>query len=195
MRDSIPPQQLYPGNNELQGIIYTSRITTPIGNMVVASTERGVCLLEFENNILNVQEIVLLHKRLYGAVLPGENDHITQAKQELDEYFSGKREKFDVSLDPVGTDFQLRVWKCLLQIPYGKTITYMEQALSIGDLKAIRAVASANGKNKIAIIIPCHRVIGTNGKLTGYAGGIERKRWLLDLERNSSKIHPGPTLF
>jgi AraC family transcriptional regulator, regulatory protein of adaptative response / methylated-DNA-[protein]-cysteine methyltransferase len=195
MKDHLQPQQLFPANNEMQGIIYASQIGTPIGNMLMAATDNGVCLLEFEDEHMNDVDTAILHKRLKGNVVQGENDHVRQGKLELAEYFAGKRHKFDVSLDPIGTDFQLRVWNSLQQIPYGTTITYMEQARFLGDLKAIRAVASANGRNKIAIIIPCHRVIGTNGKLTGYAGGMERKRWLLDLERSYSKSHSEPTLF
>lgn len=102
--------------------------------------------------------------------------------QQLDEYFAGNRTEFDLKLNPQGTDFQLSVWNELLNIPFGKTRTYLEQTKQIGDPKAIRAVASANGKNPIWIIIPCHRVIGSDGSLTGYAGGIWRKKWLLDHE-------------
>ncbi|WP_159263754.1 methylated-DNA--[protein]-cysteine S-methyltransferase [Tenacibaculum maritimum] len=98
---------------------------------------------------------------------------------QLDEYFKGKRIQFNLKLNPQGTSFQQRVWKELLNIPYNKTKSYLEQAKSLGDIKAIRAVASANGKNPIWIIIPCHRVIGSDGSLTGYAGGIWRKKWLL----------------
>ncbi len=195
MKEHLFSKQLYPAHNELQGIIYTGHFHTPIGNMMMAATKDGLCLLEFEPENMNGQDIVILLKRLKGNVVQGENDHVRQAKQELTEYFNGIRQKFDVALDPIGTDFQLRVWKGLQQIPYGTTVTYMDQTRSLGDLKAIRAVASANGKNKIAIIIPCHRVIGSNGKLTGYAGGMERKRWLLDLERSYSKPHSELTLF
>lgn len=101
---------------------------------------------------------------------------------QLSEYFEGKRTEFDLKLNPQGTDFQKSVWAELLNIPFGKTRTYLEQTKQIGDPKAIRAVASANGKNPIWIIIPCHRVIGSDGSLTGYAGGIWRKKWLLDHE-------------
>lgn len=100
----------------------------------------------------------------------------------MKEYFSGERTKFDVNLKPNGTDFQHKVWNELLQIPHGKTTNYEQQTIKIGDLKAIRAVTSANGKNPIAIIIPCHRVIGKDGSLTGYAGGLHRKEWLLQHE-------------
>jgi AraC family transcriptional regulator of adaptative response/methylated-DNA-[protein]-cysteine methyltransferase len=102
----------------------------------------------------------------------------------LEEYFAGTRQHFDVKLDPVGSDFQIKVWERLMEIPYGKTISYMEQSVALQMPNAIRAVAASNGLNKIAIIIPCHRVIGSNGKLTGYGGGLERKRWLINHERD-----------
>jgi methylated-DNA-[protein]-cysteine S-methyltransferase len=101
---------------------------------------------------------------------------------QLEEYFKGKRASFGLTVNPKGTDFQKKVWQSLLQIPYGKTRSYLEQSKALGDVKAIRAVASANGKNPLWIIIPCHRVIGSDGSLTGYAGGIWRKKWLLNHE-------------
>mgnify|MGYP005989082719 CR=1 FL=1 len=101
---------------------------------------------------------------------------------QLEEYFIGARTKFDLKLNPKGTDFQQKVWKELLNIPFNKVRTYLEQTKALGDVKAIRAVASANGKNPIAIVIPCHRVIGSDGSLTGYAGGLWRKKWLLEHE-------------
>ncbi len=102
--------------------------------------------------------------------------------QQLQEYFEGKRKIFDLPLQQQGTEFQQRVWNQLLQIPFGKTISYLELARKIGDVKAIRAVGTANGKNNLAIVVPCHRVIGTNTRLTGYAGGLWRKQWLLEHE-------------
>jgi methylated-DNA-[protein]-cysteine S-methyltransferase len=101
---------------------------------------------------------------------------------QLDAYFNGVRQEFDLQLNPQGTDFQKRVWKELLNVSFGKTRTYLEQSKRLGDIKAIRAVASANGKNPIWIIIPCHRILGSDGSLTGYAGGIWRKKWLLEHE-------------
>jgi len=101
---------------------------------------------------------------------------------QLEEYFEGKRKEFSIGINPAGTEFQSKVWNQLVKIPYGKTISYLEQAKQFGDEKAIRAIASANGKNPIPIIIPCHRVIGTDGKLTGYAGGKLKKQWLLEHE-------------
>lgn len=106
---------------------------------------------------------------------------------QLQEYFEGKRTDFDLKLNPQGTEFQQKVWKSLLEIPYGKTVSYMDQTKKIGDVKAIRAVASANGKNPLWIAVPCHRVIGTNGSLTGYAGEIWRKKWLLEHENPSTQ--------
>ena len=101
---------------------------------------------------------------------------------QLNEYFEGKRTQFDLQLNPEGTDFQKKVWNLLQTIPYGKTMSYLQLSQQLGDVKAIRAVANANGRNPIWIIIPCHRVIGSNGSLTGYAGGLQRKQWLLDHE-------------
>lgn len=107
---------------------------------------------------------------------------LENAAYQLREYFEGKRKVFDVDLNPHGTDFQKRVWKALLEIPYGKTTSYLELSRALGDVKAIRAVAAANGKNPLWIVVPCHRVIGSDGSLTGYAGGLHRKKWLLEHE-------------
>lgn len=113
---------------------------------------------------------------------------LVECKTQLEEYFTGKRKKFDLKLNPKGTDFQKRVWNELLKIPFGKTTSYLKLSKKLGDVKAIRAVGGANGKNKIAIVIPCHRVIGSNGKLVGYAGGLWRKQWLLDHEKASFQM-------
>ncbi len=120
---------------------------------------------------------------------------IKQCIEELEGYFAGTRKSFDVPYTLDGSDFQLRVWKELEKVPYGQTVSYMEQAKKLGDLKAIRAVGTANGKNKLAIIIPCHRVIGANGSLTGYAGGIEKKKWLLLHEQDHSDANEKGMLF
>ena len=114
-------------------------------------------------------------------------DVLKQAVSQLEEYFEGKRTDFDLKLNPQGTEFQQKVWRALLEIPFGKTISYMDQTKKLGDVKAIRAVASANGKNPLWIVVPCHRVIGTNGSLTGYAGGLSRKKWLLEHENPSTQ--------
>ena len=107
---------------------------------------------------------------------------LQDATLQLKEYFEGKRREFNLKLNPVGTVFQKKVWNALLKVPYGKTLSYLELSKELGDIKAIRAVAAANGKNPIWIVIPCHRIIGSDGSLTGYAGGLHRKKWLLDHE-------------
>ena len=115
------------------------------------------------------------------------SDELKDPVEQLNEYFEGKRQVFSLKLSPEGTDFQKRVWKQLEEIPFGKTISYQQMANQLGDPKVIRAAASANGKNPISIIIPCHRVIGSDGSLTGYAGGLQRKKWLLDHESPSAQ--------
>ena len=113
--------------------------------------------------------------------------HLKECIRQLDEYFKGNRKKFDLSLTLSGTDFQMKVWNELKKIPFGKTASYKDIALKSGNVKAVRAVGNANSKNKIAVIIPCHRVIGSDGKLSGYAGGVKRKKWLLEHESDYFK--------
>ncbi|PIE43968.1 MAG: XRE family transcriptional regulator [Gammaproteobacteria bacterium] len=173
-----------PSHSDHQSLIQIGRLTTPIGPMVIGATNLGICLLEFINRKSLETELQDLQQRRNARILLGENTHIKQAGEELDEYFAGKRQQFDVALDPIGTDFRQLVWRSLLTIPYGTTISYLDQAKRLGREKSLRAVASANGYNKISIIIPCHRVIGSDGSLTGYGGGLERKKWLLDLEKS-----------
>ena len=126
-----------------------------------------------------ISEISILDDGEVSNFVPKE---LEQAVIQLQEYFEGKRTHFDLKINPKGTDFQRSVWHELLNIPFGKTLSYMELSKKVGDVKAIRAVAAANGKNPLWIVIPCHRVIGADGSLTGYAGGLGRKKWLLDLE-------------
>jgi len=172
-----------PKNSVNNDIILISRLTTPLGPMFVCATDKGVCLLEFVDRRMLETEFKDLQRLLKAQIIAGENQHIKQAKQEITEYFDGKRRNFDVKLHTPGTEFQNRVWTALLNIPYGETTTYQQQSESINKPKAVRAVAAANGFNRISIIIPCHRVIGKNGKLTGYGSGLERKRWLIDHEQ------------
>jgi AraC family transcriptional regulator of adaptative response/methylated-DNA-[protein]-cysteine methyltransferase len=127
----------------------------------------------------------LIDWHLNAEILPGENEHLVLLQKELDEYFNGTRKEFTVRLDAPGTPFQKAVWECLLKIPYGETRSYKMQAILLGRPLAVRAVASANGCNRISIVIPCHRVIGENGDLTGYGGGLVRKKWLLEHEKKS----------
>jgi AraC family transcriptional regulator of adaptative response/methylated-DNA-[protein]-cysteine methyltransferase len=168
-----------------KNIINLIRIITPLGPMFAAATQNGICMFEFTNRKMLETEFKDLTKRLNAVILPGENEHLIQLQSEIAEYFDGKRTKFSLKLDAPGTDFQQSVWKVLRDIPYGETWSYQDQANKLGEPKAVRAVANANGHNRISIIIPCHRVIGSDGTLTGYGGGLERKKWLLDFERQN----------
>jgi methylated-DNA-[protein]-cysteine S-methyltransferase len=126
------------------------------------------------------------------ATAPGDNPtaqaHLAAAVRQLGEYFAGVRQSFDVALDPQGTPFQLAAWMVLREIPYGSTMSYADQARRLGDVKRARAVGAANGRNPLSIIVPCHRVVGANGSLTGFAGGIESKAFLLDLEHRIARL-------
>jgi AraC family transcriptional regulator of adaptative response/methylated-DNA-[protein]-cysteine methyltransferase len=164
-----------------------TRINTPLGTITAGATARGVCLVawadgrHFEAH-LNSLAAAYGEPSTEPAAVRG-NPHLLNLRAQLDEYVRGVRRDFDLPLDPVGTTFQKRVWEGLRQIPYGRTVSYAAQALALGRPAAVRAVAAANGKNKISIVVPCHRVVGSNGTLTGYAGGLDRKRRLIDLER------------
>jgi AraC family transcriptional regulator of adaptative response/methylated-DNA-[protein]-cysteine methyltransferase len=155
---------------------------SPVGSMVACATNQGVCLVDYMDRKILETEFDYLRKEFNTDIQSGKNTHLVQLKKELAEYFDGKRVAFTVPVHASGTDFQINVWKVLQNIPYGDTRSYKQQAVAVGNIKVIRAVASTNGKNRINILIPCHRVIGSNGKLVGYGGGLERKQWLLDLE-------------
>jgi AraC family transcriptional regulator of adaptative response/methylated-DNA-[protein]-cysteine methyltransferase len=167
-------------------VILINRFTSPLGPRFVCATDEGICLLEFTDRRMLETEFRDLQKRLNATILIEENDHSKHAKRQLQEYFAGRRKTFTVPLHAPGTDFQQQVWKRLQDIPYGSTVSYQEQARRLGNPKAVRAVARANGMNRIAIIIPCHRVIGKDGSLTGYGGGLERKKWLLEHEQKNT---------
>lgn len=172
-----------PKNSKLEKIVDLKRIETPLGTMIACANENGICMLEFSDRKALPTELKEISKHFDANIVQGENPHFKTLEKELEEYFEGKRKDFTVPLSPVGTDFQKKVWEILRTIPYGTTRTYQQQADILGNPKAVRAVANANGLNKISIIIPCHRVIGTNGTLTGYGGGIWRKQKLLELEK------------
>jgi methylated-DNA-[protein]-cysteine S-methyltransferase len=154
-------------NRSLTDNLMTQYLESPVGLLEIRCSEQGVRSVHFAE------------QRFFE---PEENTHNLLVVKQLAEYFDGKRKIFDMPFDLEGTPFQQRVWQELLTIPFGKTRSYMDVSRALGDLKAIRAVGTANGRNKIAIIIPCHRVIGSDGSLTGYAGGLHRKKWLLDFE-------------
>ncbi|VXB95961.1 Methylated-DNA--protein-cysteine methyltransferase [Flavobacterium sp. 9AF] len=143
-------------------------IKTPLGITKISGNEDGI-------HIISITE----GEETISKKIPKE---LKEVVNQLEEYFTGKRQNFTFKINPQGTDFQRKVWNALLEIPYGKTLSYLQLSKKLGDVKAIRAVASANGKNPLWIVIPCHRVIGTDGSLTGYAGGLWRKKWLLEHE-------------
>ena len=163
-------------------VIVCDRTTTPLGPMYICATDEGICLIEFVDRKAIETQFGSLQKKLKAKIVTGENEHIRQAKVQLEEYFAGDRRTFDLPIVTTGTEFQSSVWAQLQTIAYGQTWSYQSLADSLNRPKAVRAVASANGANKLAIVIPCHRVIGKDGSLTGYAGGLERKRWLLEHE-------------
>lgn len=149
---------------------------SPIGNLRIISNDTDIIRIDFTEDFFKMKMIPV---------------QIQNCITQLDEYFNGKRKKFNLAINPDGTEFQSTVWNLILKIPYGKTISYLELSKQFGDENAIRAIASANGKNPIPIIIPCHRVIGNDGSLTGYAGGLLKKQWLLEHEGSL----PQKTLF
>ncbi len=176
-----------PSESSEKEIITVARILTPLGPMIAGATQKGLCLLEFSDRKMLETQIRKITSRTSSTFIAGKNPLFYKLQNELNEYFGGTRLKFSIPLDMVGTDFQLRVWKILLEIPYGATRSYAGQAKALGNAKAVRAVAKANGDNAISILIPCHRVIGSNGALVGYGGGLERKGYLLDLESSKTK--------
>lgn len=174
-----------PTKSKDKKVINITRMETPIGPMYACGTEKGICLFDFTDRRMLETEFKELSKYLNAVILPGENKYFTVLKKEISEYFEGKRKFFTIPLDAPGTEFQKGVWEELKKIPYGETISYKTQAERLKNPKGVRAVANANGHNRISILIPCHRVIGENGTLTGYGGGLWRKKWLLDFENKN----------
>ncbi len=150
----------------------TCFIKTPLGIAKITGDEKGI------------SEISVLDEGTISTIIP---EIIKESVAQLQDYFDGKRTAFTFKMNPAGTEFQKKVWEELFKIPFGKTMSYLELSKKLGDVKAIRAVASANGKNPLWIVVPCHRVIGTDGSLTGYAGGLWRKKWLLEHEIPSNQ--------
>lgn len=150
----------------------TCFISSPLGITKIEGDENGIAIIS------------VLSEGTISTTVP---NHLQEAALQLQEYFEGKRTEFTFKLNPKGTDFQQKVWQELRNIPFGKTISYMDLSKRLGDVKAIRAAASANGKNPLWIVVPCHRVIGTDGSLTGYAGGLWRKKWLLEHENPTTQ--------
>lgn len=163
--------------------LLSRHIPTPLGDMLAVASPQGLCLLEFVGQQGVERELAQVQAARGGPPPePGTSPTLEQVARELGEYFAGQRQRFGVPLDLVGTPFQCRAWQALLAIPFGQTRSYASQARAIGQPTATRAVAAANGSNKISIVVPCHRVIGSDGSLTGFGGGLPRKRALLALE-------------
>ena len=146
----------------------STSLKTPLGTAVIEGNKKGISRL-----FLSEEEVIS----------EGTSAELDEASKQLQEYFAGERKEFDLKLNPEGTDFQKKVWELLLEVPFGTTTSYLELSKRFGNTKAIRAVAAANGKNPLWILVPCHRIIGSDGSLTGYAGGLWRKKWLLEHEQ------------
>ena len=164
--------------------INISYYKSPIGELLLGSYDGKLCLADFRYRKMRSQIDSRIQKGLKAEYLEQRSEVIEETIRELKEYFAGERKDFDIPLLMVGTDFQKSVWQGLIDTPFGTTASYLELSKRIGNEKAVRAVASANGANSIAILVPCHRIIGSNGDLVGYAGGLDVKRKLLDLENN-----------
>ena len=173
-----------PGRSTDAHCIRLAWIETPLGPMIAGATDAGVCLLEFTDRRMLEQQLKTLQRRFKAALAPADHPYLAQLKTELDEYFGGTRKEFAVPIDAPGTPFEERVWRELCQIPYGETRSYADIAHAVASPGAVRAVGRANGMNRIAIVVPCHRVVNKSGELGGYGGGLWRKRRLLHIEGN-----------
>ncbi|MGB0953774.1 MAG: bifunctional transcriptional activator/DNA repair enzyme AdaA [Planctomycetota bacterium] len=179
--------RLPPGKARAQRSLYVRPLTTPLGMMLAAATDDALCLLEFHDRRALETQIQTLARRLGAAYHPGDNAILQQTESELEEYFAGERDVFTVSMELPGTDWEQAVWQQLLAIPSGETRSYGELASALGRAGASRAVGTANGRNRIGILVPCHRVIRSDGSLSGYGGGVWRKQALLEHERKEDK--------
>jgi AraC family transcriptional regulator, regulatory protein of adaptative response / methylated-DNA-[protein]-cysteine methyltransferase len=177
-----------PGTSRGVDSIVVTWLESPLGPIVAAANDSGICLLEFTDRRMLDTQFKTLKKFFSCAIVPGENDHLAKLKTELQAYFAGQLRQFSLRLVFPGSPFQVRVWNELLQIPYGQTCSYEELARRIGASSGQRAVGHANGTNRIAILIPCHRVVNKDGKLGGYGGGLWRKQHLLDLEKGARRL-------
>jgi AraC family transcriptional regulator of adaptative response/methylated-DNA-[protein]-cysteine methyltransferase len=169
-----------------RSVVHVHRILTPLGPMLVGATDEALCLLEFVDRRALANQIKRIGSKLNAAFVPGANVLVERVADQVGDYFDGRRRDFHLPLAVAGTPFQKSVWKALRAIPYGETRSYKDLADSIGRPEAVRAVGNANGDNALAIVVPCHRVVGADGKLVGYGGGIWRKKRLLEMERANS---------
>lgn len=176
-----------PSHSNHKAIVTIKRMQTPLGAMLAGFTPQGLCILEFMDRKMLKTQLSSITKHLKAVILPGDDERFALLETELSHYFQGNNPVFKTVLHLVGTEFQQKVWRQLLTIPPGVTRSYKAQAQAIGQPEAVRAVAAANGQNRISILIPCHRVIGSDGKLVGYGGGLPRKKFLLELEQRLQK--------
>ena len=174
-----------PSQSKHLNLVTLKKIPTELGPMIAGSSEAGLCFLEFDDRKMIDAQIEQLQQRMKVKFVSGQSEILEQTTREINEYFCGNRQEFTIPLDVQGTDFQQKAWKALCDIPYGETRSYKQQAIIIGNEKSVRAVASANAKNHIAIVVPCHRVIAGNGSLAGFGGGIWRKQFLLEMEASN----------
>ena len=182
-----------PSRSAGAGVLHARRILTPLGPMIAVASADGLCLLEFSDRRMLELQLRRIAKAFRAPLTPAPNAVVEQTEDELLAYFRGERREFGIRLALAGSEFQRSVWQALQAIPYGETRSYAAQARAIERPSAVRAVARANGDNPVAIVVPCHRVIGSDGQLTGYGGGLWRKRFLLDLEqgrRTGSAVGP-----
>ncbi len=189
-----------PSDSRDTSVVHIVRVLTPLGPMIAGATDDGICLLEFQDRRMLRTQLQRLVTKLNCTFVPGYTPLLRNLEDQLAEYFEGSRIEFDLPLIIPGSDFQKRVWTALGDVPFGETRSYLQQADAIGSPQSVRAVANANGANRIAIVIPCHRIIGSDGGLTGYGGGLWRKRWLLEHEgvtfkemdqTNQAELFPG----
>jgi AraC family transcriptional regulator of adaptative response/methylated-DNA-[protein]-cysteine methyltransferase len=172
-----------PGDARAASTVTLTRVLTPLGPMIVGASDDALCLLEFADRRMLGTQLRRISARLNCSFVPGTNSIVEQAAAELEAYFRGDLRRFEAPITDPGTDFQRQVWQQLLEIPYGSTVSYGDLARTLGRASAVRAVAGAVGDNRLAIVIPCHRVVGSDGRLTGYGGGLWRKQKLLEHER------------
>lgn len=166
--------------------LFARWLDTPLGAMLALGNDEGLALLEFVDRRMLETQLHTLRRRFESAIVPGHHAVLDQIESELGAYFEGELTEFQTPVVLRGTDFQVAAWRELLTIPYGRTRSYGDQAVAIGRPDAQRAIGRANGDNRLAIIVPCHRVVRSDGTLCGYGGGLWRKQWLLDLERGAS---------
>jgi AraC family transcriptional regulator of adaptative response/methylated-DNA-[protein]-cysteine methyltransferase len=175
-----------PGDARDIPLLTATWVETPLGPMLAIAGDRGLELLEFVDRRALETELRELRRTLDGAIVPGDHPVLRQTRQQLTEYFGGRRREFTIPLNQRGSEFQLKAWQALCRIPYGQTRSYSDMARDVGSPAAVRAIGRVNGQNRIAIVVPCHRVIRADGTLCGYGGGRWRKQWLLDHERGSN---------